>query len=145
MSGSRRRKATSRAVGAAAPAEAQLAPLETRLRRDLTAGIKRRLGLRASEDVPAEVQGLVDSAAREIVGNSVASALVGEVTKLRPSRFSRSSGPDAVGTLPEVSVLQEAERLAAKKKALRIAGFSNEEAMRLLVAEVAGLASQTTA
>ena len=145
MPGSRRRRATSRALGAAAATEAQLAPLETRVRRDLTAGVKRRLGLRATEDVPAEVQGLVDSAAREIVGNSVATALVREVTELRPSRLSGNSGPDAVGTLPEVAVLREAERLAAKKKALRIAGFSNEEAMRLLVAEVAGLASQTTA
>jgi hypothetical protein len=75
----------------------------------------------------------------------VATALVREVTELRPSRLSGNSGPDAVGTLPEVAVLREAERLAAKKKALRIAGFSNEEAMRLLVAEVAGLASQTAA
>jgi hypothetical protein len=41
-------------------------------------------------------------------------------------------------------MLHEAERLAARKKALRIAGFSNEEAMQLLVAEVAaGVASQT--
>jgi hypothetical protein len=37
--------------------------------------------------------------------------------------------------------LQDAEKLAAKSKALQGAGFSREEAMRLLVAEISAGAS----
>jgi hypothetical protein len=41
-----------------------------------------------------------------------------------------------------VPLLHEAEYLAAKKKALQATGFLSEEAMRILVAEVAGGGSQ---
>jgi hypothetical protein len=109
----------------------------------LTAGVKRRLGLPEDEGVPPDVQRLVDSVATEVVENSVAAALVREIPRLTIS-FNGSSGTDGARTSRDLNVaLQEAERLAAKKKALRVAGFSNDEAMRILVAEVTGRASQS--
>jgi len=116
--------------------------MENRVKQELTVGVKRRLGLGENERVPAEIQGVVDSAAREVVGNSVASAVVREVSKLRPSSLSGTSGSEATPLSSDVALLREAEHLAAKKNALLVAGFSNDEAMRILVAEVAGRASQ---
>jgi hypothetical protein len=139
MTASRRRKAATSSGGAASPTTA--APLERRIKQDLTVGVKRRLGLSENEAVPAHIQGLVDSAAHEVAENSVATAVVREVTKLRPS-FSGSAGVDPARASSDLALLQEAEHLAAKKKALRVAGFSNDEAMRLLVAEITGRASQ---
>jgi hypothetical protein len=139
MSASRRRKATTSSGGAANPTTA--APLERRIKQDLTVGVKRRLGLSENEPVPAHIQGLVDSAAHEVAENSVATAVVREVTKLRPS-LGGNAGADPARASSDLALLQEAEHLAAKKKALRVAGFSNDEAMRLLVAEITGRASQ---
>jgi hypothetical protein len=137
MSASRRRRAATSSGSAASPP----APLERRIKQDLTVGVKRRLGLSENEAVPAHIQGLVDSAAHEVVENSVATAVVREVTKLRPS-FSGNAGGDPARASSDLALLQEAEHLAAKKKALRVAGFSNDEAMRLLVAEITGRAAQ---
>jgi hypothetical protein len=139
MSASRRRKAATSSGSAASPTAA--APLERRIKQDLTVGVKRRLGLSENEAVPAHIQGLVDSAAHEVAENSVATAVVREVTKLRPS-FSGNAGGDPARASSDLALLQEAEHLAAKKKALRVAGFSNDDAMRLLVAEITGRASQ---
>jgi hypothetical protein len=140
MSGSRRRKAATSSVNAASPTAA--GPIERRVKQDLTEGVRRRLGLGENEAVPAHIQGLVDSAAHEVVENSAATAVVREVTKLRPA-FGGNAGTDPARTSSDLALLQEAERLAAKKKALRVAGFTNDEAMRLLVAEITGRASNT--
>ena len=110
--------------------------------------MKQRLGLTESEKVPAEIQGIVDSAAREIAESSISNAVIQEV-----EHAAKGKGPAVVGTgggvlagatASDRPLLQEAEYLAAKKKALQAAGFSSEEAMRLLVAEVAGTGSRTT-
>lgn len=140
MTASRRRKAATSSGGAASPTTAA-PPLERRIKQDLTVGVKRRLGLSENEAVPAHIQGLVDSAAHEVAENSVATAVVREVTKLRPS-LGGNAGADPARASSDLALLQEAEHLAAKKKALRVAGFSNDEAMRLLVAEITGRASQ---
>lgn len=140
MPASKRRRAATPKQVAHSPAAA--APMENRVKQELTVGVKRRLGLGENERVPAEIQGVVDSAAREVVGNSVASAVVREVSKLRPSSLSGTSGSEATPLSSDVALLREAEHLAAKKNALLVAGFSNDEAMRILVAEVAGRASQ---
>jgi len=116
--------------------------LEGNIRRDLTVAVKRRLGLAETERVPHEIQELVDSAAREVVEGSLASTVVQEVTKLRPSSLNSNGRSEAASVSPDRVLLHDAELLAAKKQALRVAGFSNDEAMRLLVAEVTGRASQ---
>lgn len=140
MPASRTRKAATRKSAPAAVTAAT--PMENEIRRDITAGVKRRLGLDDRERIPAEIQGLVDAAAREVAGNAISTAVVQSVSHLQPSPFSGSTAATAQQAASDVAVLHEAERLAAKRKALRVAGFSNDEAMRLLVAEVTGLAAR---
>lgn len=108
--------------------------------------MKQRLGLAESENVPAEIQDIVDSAAREIAESSIANAVIQEVgsvaRRLGGNQKHVRNGAHSVAT-SDPPLLQEAEYLAAKKKALQATGFSSEEAMRILVAEVAGGGSQT--
>ena len=140
MSASRTQRAA-RAKQAAATTRA-VAPLENDVRKQLSAAVKQRLGLREGEQVPAEIQGLVDSAAREVAGGAVESTLVQEVARLRPATLSGDARSEQRRGASDPALLQEAARLAAKRKALQVAGFSNDEAMRLLVAELTGLASR---
>jgi hypothetical protein len=141
MSAQRRRKTASRQVTLAAPAPAA-GPLETRIKEEVTAGMKQRLGLPDRERIPAPIQELVDSAARDAAKNAIELAVIREVedattrlARVSPERYGRSQSP----TNPsDVSLLHDAEQLAAKKKALEAAGFSRDEAMRILVAEVTG-------
>jgi hypothetical protein len=119
-----------------------VAPLENDVRKQLSAAVKQRLGLRDGEQVPAEIQGLVDSAAHEVAGGAVESTLVQEVARLRPVTLSGDARSEQRRGASDPVLLQEAARLAAKKKALQVAGFSNDEAMRLLVAELTGVASR---
>lgn len=144
MSASRRRKTASRQVALAAPA-ATAGPLENRIKEEVTAGMKQRLGLSESETIPAPIQDLVDAAARDAAENAVEIAVIREVedvtTRLaRGSPGTRSKSPT---NLSDVSLLQDAEELAAKKKALEAAGFSSDEALRILIAEIAGGHRQT--
>lgn len=144
MSASRRRKTASRQVALAAPAAAA-GPLENRIKEEVTAGMKQRLGLSEGETIPAPIQDLVDAAARDAAENAVEIAVIREVedvtTRLaRGSPGTRSKSPT---NLSDVSLLQDAEELAAKKKALEAAGFSSDEALRILIAEIAGGHRQT--
>src|SRR5215211_5903769 len=128
MSASRRRKTASRQVALAAPA-ATAGPLENRIKEEVSAGMKQRLGLSESETIPAPIQDLVDAAARDAAENAVEIAVIREVedvtTRLaRGSPGTRSKSPT---NLSDVSLLQDAEELAAKKKALEAAGFSSDE------------------
>jgi len=134
------RAATTKQVAASRPTET---PLESQLKQEITVGIKRRLGLDESDKVPAEVQGLVDSAAREVVENSIATGVMQELESVARRLARWDAEPAAARSFWDLELLHEAEYLAAKKKALQAAGFSSEEAMRLLVAEVTagGIAS----
>jgi hypothetical protein len=109
--------------------------------------MKQRLGLAENEKIPAEVQEIVDSAAREIAESTVATAVIREVEnvarRLRPSSMNASGGAQAVTPASDLPLLEEAKYLATRKKALEAMGFSSEEAMRIIVAEVAGGGSQT--
>jgi hypothetical protein len=146
MSASRRRRADSKQVAPAVPAAAA-GPLESRIKEEVTAGMKQRLGLAESEKIPAPIQDLVDTAARDAAENAVGIAVIREVedVTMRLARGSpeRSGASRSPTTFSDVALLQSAEQLAAKKKALEGAGFSNEEAMRILIAEVASGHSQT--
>jgi hypothetical protein len=146
MSANRRRKAASR-QGAPATPVARAGPLENRIKEEVTAGMKQRLGLAKSENVPAPIQDLVDSAARDAAENAVEIAVIREVeevtTRLARVSHGRNEGSKSPTASSDVSLLREAEQLAAKKKALEAAGFSSDEAMRILIASVVGGHSQT--
>jgi hypothetical protein len=107
--------------------------------------MKQRLGLPKSEKIPAPVQVLVDSAARDAAENAVEIAVIREVEDVttRLARSSVGASSKSPTNLSDVSLLQDAEELAAKKKALEAAGFSSDEAMRILIAEIAGGHRQT--
>jgi hypothetical protein len=145
MSANRRRKAASR-QGARATPVATAGPLENRIKEEVTAGMKQRLGLAESEKVPAPIQDLVDSAARDAAESAVEIAVIREVEEVT-TRLARVShwrdGSKSTTASSDVSLLREAEQLAAKKKALEAAGFSSDEAMRILIAGVVGGHSQT--
>jgi hypothetical protein len=100
--------------------------------------MKQRLGLLKGEKIPAPVQDLVDSAARDAAENTIEIAVIREVEKAttRMARGSPSARPESPTNISDVPLLQDAEDLAARKKALEAAGFSSDEAMRILIAEV---------
>jgi hypothetical protein len=109
--------------------------------------MKQRLGLAENEAVPAEIQEIVDSAAREIAESTVATAVIREVEnvakRLRPTSVTASGGAQVVTPASDLPLLEEAKYLATRKKALEAMGFSSEEAMRIIVSEVAGGGSQS--
>jgi hypothetical protein len=144
MSANQRRRATTPKQRSSSPSSAT--PLENQIKDEVTEAMKQRLNLAGSESVPAPIQEIVDSAAREIAESSIANAVIQEVESVT-RRLGRNpkhvrNGAQAVAT-SDPPLLREAEYLAAKKKALQATGFSSEEAMRILVAEVAGGGSQT--
>ena len=136
----------------AAPAAA--GPLVRRITREATIQMRRRLGLAERARLPDGIKPLIDAAAREIVESALEVAVAREVTGTaeRMARASRrgsndDSTPSDLSLLEaglnlrpsEFSrpVLERAKALAANKNALEAAGFSREEAMQILVAEVA--------
>jgi hypothetical protein len=137
MTASRRSKAPARQIQPAASRTEM--PLESRIKHEVTTRLRRRLGLRDQERVPAEVQALVDSAAREVAESSIAATVIQEVeTATRRLRQSSTEAIEPATSFSDLPLLHEAEHLAAKKKALQAAGFSSDDAMRILVAEVGG-------
>jgi hypothetical protein len=109
--------------------------------------MKQRLGLAEDEKIPADIQEIVDSAARDIAESTVATAVIREAEsvarRLRPTSISASGGAQAVTPASDLPLLEEAKYLASRRKDLEAMGFSSEEAMRIIVAEVAGGGSQT--
>jgi hypothetical protein len=136
----------------AAPAAA--GPLVRRITREATIEMRRRLGLAERARLPDGIKPLIDAAAREIVESALEVAVAREVTGTaeRMARASRRGSND-VSTPSDLSLLEaglnlrssdfsrplleRAKALAANKNALEAAGFSREEAMQILVAEVA--------
>lgn len=98
-----------------------------------------RLGLHEREPIPEPIQSLVDAAARDVAENAVEIAVIHEVeeTARNLARVSSAWPTSDVRTVSfDLDLLQDAEKLAAKSKALQGAGFTREEALRLLVAEI---------
>ena len=122
-----------------AATSARATPLETQIKGEVKVGVRRRLGLSDGDRLPAGVQGLVDAAAHEVAESSLALSVLREVEDVT-TRMGRSGdrrdGTEAFLRHSEMGLLAEAQYLAAKKKALQAAGFSSDEAMRILVAEV---------
>ena len=136
MSANQRQGATQKPRAAIS---ARATPLEKRIKQEVKVGIKQRLGLGDGDRLPAGVQGLVDSAAHEVAESSLAMSVLREVEAVakRMGRLGDGhDGTEAFARHSEMGLLAEAEYLAAKKKALQAAGFSSDEAMRILIAEV---------
>jgi hypothetical protein len=136
MSANPRQGAAAKPQAATSP---RATPLENRIKQEVKVGIKRRLGLGDGDRLPAGVQGLVDSAAHEVAESSLAMSVLREVEAVarRMGQIEdRRDGSAAVARHSKMGLLAEAEYLAGKKKALQAAGFSSDEAMRILIAEV---------
>lgn len=118
-------------------------PLEKRINHEVSANIRLRLRLNERDPIPGAIQGLVDEAARNVAENAVEIAVIREVDQVarRLALLSSRSDSEVVTTSPDFAFIQDAERLATKSKALQGAGFSRDEAMRLLVAEISAGAS----
>ena len=129
-------------------------PLVQSITREAAMQMRRRLGLAERARLPDGIKHMIETAARDTVETALEVAVGREVqaTAKRMVRDSRSRSNDgsAPSDLPlldeglslrsvDVSrpLLERAKRLAAEKHALEAAGFSGEEAMRILVAEIA--------
>jgi hypothetical protein len=137
-------------------APAAAGPLVQRITREATMEMRKRLGLAEKARLPDGIKHLIEAAAREIVESALEVAVGLEVTatakRMAHDSRSRSNDASAPSDLPlldeglrlrsvDVSrpLLEKARGLAAEKNALEAAGFSSEEAMRILVAEIAAV------
>jgi hypothetical protein len=132
MPSSRTRKTTPRRLAAASPPTA--GPLQNQIKDEVSSRIRGRLGLGERDALPEAIENLVDAAARDVTENAVEIAVIREVEQA--ARHLRGSASSAITSPPDLGILQGAETLAVKRKALQGAGFSREEAMRILVAEI---------
>ena len=119
--------------------------------------MRRRLSLGERARLPYGIKHLIDVAAMHVVEGAVEVAVTREVrgAAVRLARASQRRSDDASTPADfalleeglslrssELSgpLLEEAKDLAAKKTALETVGFTSEEAMQILVAEVAARA-----
>jgi hypothetical protein len=134
-----------------APAAAE--PLLERIAHEAAMQIRRQLSLAEGARLPYGIKHLIDVAARDVVESAVEVTVAREV-RGAAGRLARTlrRGYDEVTTPSDLPLLEEglslrspevpdpllekAKDLAAKKNALEAAGFSSEEAMQILVAEI---------
>jgi hypothetical protein len=135
----RTRKAPSRRPATVSPPTA--GPLEKQINHQVSAKIRTRLRLHEGDPIPEAIQSLVDAAARNVAENAVEIAVIREVDEVARHLARGSSWNSEVVSSPDFELLQDAEKLAAKSKALQGAGFSRDETMRLLVADISAGAS----
>jgi hypothetical protein len=135
----RTRKAPSRRPATVSPPTA--GPLEKQINHQVSSKIRTRLRLHERDPIPEAIQSLVDAAARNVAANAVEIAVIREVDEVARHLARGSSWDSEVVSSPDFVLLQDAEKLAAKSKALQGAGFSRDETMRLLVADISAGAS----
>jgi len=114
--------------------------------------MRSRLGITANRKLPAEVDALIKSAAATAAGSTLETAVVRDVTEatndlVRGSVLDRFDikvadarvGLDHIAGSNDVEKIltRRAEMLATKKAALETAGFTSEEAMEILLADIA--------
>jgi hypothetical protein len=132
MPATRTRKPAPRRVAAIAPSTD--GRVEDLVRKALTERMTRRLRLNEGDAIPEGIQNVLDAAARDAAKSTVE---LGVMRDLQEVVYSVAR-TDAFMTRDELALLKAAEELAVKGKALEAAGFSREEAMQILVAEVSG-------
>lgn len=129
--------------------------LEDEIKKTVASRMKQRLGLKANQSLPAEVRTLIDTASKTAAESSLELAVARDVEEIAAdtargsvlNRFDAKVGLAQKG-LAHISksddvqkiLKQRAEMLAAKKKALETAGFSSQEAMEILLADIAARA-----
>jgi len=137
-------------AGEVAPAAAKA--LLDRITQEATARIRRRLSLAERARLPYGIKHLIDVAAMHVVEGAVEVAVTREVRGAAVRLARASLRPDDASTPSDFALLkeglslrsselsgpllEEAKDLAAKKTALETVGFSSEEAMQILVAQI---------
>jgi hypothetical protein len=126
--------------------------LETDIDKSVTKVMKDRLGLKANQKLPDDVQATIKAAAASASQASLENAIVREASEIatgaaRGSVLDRfdlkvdvaRAGLDHIAGSNDVKVIlaRRAEMLALKKKTLETAGFTTEEAMEILLADIA--------
>lgn len=126
--------------------------LESDISKAVTAKIRSRLGVTGNRKLPADVQELINSAATVAAESTLETAVIRDVQEAsndlaRGSVLDRFDskvadarvGLDHIASSNDVEKIlkRRAEMLAAKKEALENAGFSEEQAMDIVLADIA--------
>jgi translation initiation factor 2 alpha subunit (eIF-2alpha) len=126
--------------------------LETEIDKSITKVMKQRLGLRSNQKLPEDVQATIRAAAATATQASLENAIVREASELatgtaRGSVLDRfdvkvnaaRAGLDHIAGSSDVKKIltRRAEMLAMKKQTLEKAGFTTEEAMEIILADIA--------
>ena len=126
--------------------------LETEIDKSITKVMKQRLGLKSNQRLPADVQATFKAAAATASQASIENAIVREASEIasdtaRGSVLDRfdlkvdvaRAGLDHIAGSNDVKKIlaRRAEILATKKETLETAGFTSEEAMEVLLADIA--------
>lgn len=126
--------------------------LETDIDKSVTKVMKERLGLKSNQKLPADVQATIKAAAATASQASLENAIVREASEVatgtaRGSVLDRfdlkvdvaRAGLDHIAGSNDVKKIlaRRAEMLATKKQTLEAAGFSSDEAMEILLADIA--------
>ncbi len=126
--------------------------LEADIDKSLTKTMKDRLGLKSNQKLPADVQATIKAAAASASQASIENAIVREASEIatgaaRGSVLDRfdlkvdvaRAGLDHIAGSNDVKKIlaRRAEMLALKKQTLEAAGFTTEEAMEILLADIA--------
>jgi hypothetical protein len=126
--------------------------LETDIDKALTKTMKQRLGLKANQKLPDDVQATIKAAAASASQASIENAIVRGASEIatdtaRGSVLDRfdlkvdlaRAGLDHIAGSTDVKKIlaRRAEMLALKKQSLEKAGFTTDEAMEILLADIA--------
>jgi hypothetical protein len=150
----RERKSPTLGTGTLLARPIQIDAVERKVRSAVETDVKRKLGLRGA--IPSDLQGAIDVASKAAAQQSVelAVTVAAEESARAVSRadtFARFSDKvrfavDGIKVIDDSNEVTEvlkkrASLLAKKKKALVDAGFSDEEAMDILLADIAARGS----
>ncbi len=126
--------------------------LESDIDKSLTKTMKQRLGLKSNQRLPADVQATIKAAAATASQTAMENAIVRQASELaidtaRGSVLDRfdlkvdvaRAGLDHIAGSNDVKKIlaRRAEMLATKKQTLEKAGFTTDEAMQILLADIA--------
>ncbi len=126
--------------------------LEADIDKSITKVMKQRLGLKSNQRLPADVQATIKAAAASASQASIENAIVREASEIatdtaRGSVLDRFDvkvdmarvGLDHIAGSNDVKKIlaRRSEMLATKKQTLEKAGFTSEEAMEILLADIA--------
>jgi hypothetical protein len=139
-------------VGPIATVPVRVESVEDDINEAVTARMRERLGIGSEQPLPDDVKTLIGSAAATAAQRSIELAVTRDVEEIstdvaRGSLLNRfdakvdlaRKGLDHIVASDDVHEIMKrrADMLAAKKEALEAAGFSSQEAMEILLADIA--------